>query len=365
MLLILGAAMMNGSVPLPAVPQPSAPVPPDVGLAGLPIAPLKRLEIMSEDEWEAFVLEWAQSLKSTYVEVRKRGAGGDLGVDVQAFVVSGGEWDAFQCKHYDEQLAPHHVYLELGKLCFYSHRGDYTVPRKYYFVAPRGIGNKLDRLLKRPEDLRAELIAHWDKDCAKKITSTGEVRLEGDLLAWVAAFDFTRVGSIQPLDLIEQHRTTPHYVARFGGGLPLRPPVPDPPDALSPNEAGYVRALLDAYEERLSVSIAEAGQIPDAELAAHFVRSRREFYHAESLLAFSRENVSEGTYDALLDDVHDGIVDVVEASHKDGVERVQKTVAHAKLLPLDSNVLKDRLRPSDKGGMCHQLANEKRVQWKR
>ena len=62
-------------------------------------------------------------------------------------------WDNYQCKHYKDPLAPGDVWLELGKLIYYTQRGEYTFPRKYFFVAPQGAGNKLSRLLRKPEQL--------------------------------------------------------------------------------------------------------------------------------------------------------------------------------------------------------------------
>jgi hypothetical protein len=46
------------------------------------------------------------------------------------------------------------------------------------------------------------------------------------------------------------------------------------------------------------------------------------------------------------------------------VERVYKVVAQAKLLPLTSNALSLRITSADKGGICHQLANDLRLKWR-
>jgi hypothetical protein len=49
---------------------------------GAPVSLLQRLRIMDEDEWEHFVLEWVDSLRSKYAEVHRCGGSGDLGRDV-------------------------------------------------------------------------------------------------------------------------------------------------------------------------------------------------------------------------------------------------------------------------------------------
>ena len=72
-----------------------------------------------------------------------------------------------------------------------------------------------------------------------------------------------------------------------------------------------------------------------------------------------------GTFDQLLDEVHDGVVDVVEGKHFDAVERVLQTVKQAKGLQLSANSLVSRILTTDRGGMCHQLANALRLWWHR
>ncbi len=353
--------------PLAAVPAPTATLPPDVAVSGLPIAPIERLRLMSPSQWEDFILEWAHSLKAAYASVERCAGAGDMGRDVVAHVQDGqaSPWDNYQCKHYDHALAPGDIWLELGKLCYYTHAGEYSVPRSFSFVAPRGAGNKLSKLLREPDELRRGLLDEWDKHCRKGITSMKEIALDGALRKHVESFDFSRIRAASPLTIIEQHRTTPWHAARFGGGLPARPQAPMPPAAVGSHEATYVRALLDAYEERIGSAVASPDLIQEAPLISHFSRARREFYSAEALREFSRDNVPAGTFDQLVDEVHDGVVDVVEAQHQDGVERVLQTVRQAKALQLTANALVPRVTTTDRGGMCHQLANDQRVTWRR
>jgi hypothetical protein len=132
-----------------------------------------------------------------------------------------------------------------------------------------------------------------------------------------------------------------------------------------PSEAVYVRALLDAYEDRLGVAIAESTDLADVDLLSHLGRSRREFYSAESLREFSRDNVPPGSYEALVDEIYDGVIDVLELDHPDAVARVLNVIAQAKALALTANALVSVTRAADRGGMCHQLANGERLIWRR
>jgi hypothetical protein len=355
------------TIPLPTAALPAGTLPPDIAATGLAIPAIERLRIMSPAQWEDLVLEWAHSLKSTYASVERCAGAGDMGRDVVAYVDSStsSPWDNFQCKYYDHPLAPSDVWVELGKLCYYTHIGEYSVPRAYWFVAPRGAGNKLLKLLKDPNQLRRDLLGEWDAHCKKGISSTKDILLDAGLRKHIKNLDFARVHALSPLTLIEQHRATQWHAARFGGGLPPRPPAPTPPPTVASNEANYVRALLDAYEERTGHSLASPRGLQDATLSTHFLRSRREFYSAEALREFSRDNVPQGTFDRLLDEVHDGVVDVVDAQHSDAVERVLQTVGQAKVLQLTANALVPRVTTTDRGGMCHQLANDQRVRWRR
>jgi len=45
-------------------------------------------------------------------------------------------WDNYQCKHYQSRLAPSDVWIEFGKLVYYTHLGEYTYARRCHFVAP-------------------------------------------------------------------------------------------------------------------------------------------------------------------------------------------------------------------------------------
>lgn len=355
------------SSPIRTLPPPSAPAPSDFAVNGPPVPALDRLRLMSPVSWTDFVLEWAHSLKTEYEDVQRCDGAGDMGRDVIAFVKQGqtDPWDNHQCKYYDHPLMPGDVWMELGKLCYYTYLGVYSWPRAYRFVSPQGAGPTLSSLVRSPDKLRDGLIEKWDEKCRKQITSTKEVALDDTLLAHIRAADFSIFSCPSPLTILEQHKKTGWHTARFGGGLPQRPPVGPPPASIDPTEANYVRALLDAYEERAGCEIPSPSDLADPQLIGHFKRSRREFYTAESLKAFSRDNVPPGTFEALLDDVHNGVSDVLEASHQDAYERVLATVKHAKQLSLAANLLFSRIASADKGGMCHQLANEERVKWKK
>jgi hypothetical protein len=332
--------------------------------SGPAIPPIERIKIFSAAQWEECVDEWASSL-TDYKLVERTGGAGDMGCDVVATVdpsEKDGAWDNYQCKHYDHALAPSDIWVELGKLCYYTHIGAYSVPRYYLFVAPRGVGTKLMRLLKKPEELRAGLIANWAEKCAPAITTTGTVKLEGALFDYVQKFDFSRVLHLPPIKLIEGHRRTAYFAVRFGLGLPERPPSPQPPTEIAPHENRYVAQLLEAYGDNKSTTFASPSAL-HANDQRHFQRARESFYCAEALRSFSRDTLPPGAFENLQDQIHDGVIDTAEAPHACGLTRLNATVEHATKLDITSSALLGRLEQKDRRGVCHQLANGDRLIW--
>ena len=334
---------------------------------GIPIPAVRRVELFSPEDWELFIEEWAHSLGDTYLEIKRYGGPGDKGCDVICFTDEKrefGVWDNYQGKHYDHSLTPSDIWVELGKLIYYSFKEEYVPPRKYYFIAPHGIGIKLNKLFSKPKQLKADLATNWQTHCELGITSTVAIPLEGKLKDYVDNFDFTIFSSKSVADLIEGHSKTPFYTTRFGGGLPARPAADKPPVEIGSIESRYVQQLFDAYADHLKIPIDSPialVSLPDIE--NHFLRSRERFYHAESLRNFARDTVPPGTFEDLQGEVYDGVIDVCESSHGDALSRVNATVIKAGELSITSNALVSRMKIKDKQGICHQLANEDRLTW--
>ena len=184
--------------------MPAAPTTADVVATGLPVPPIDRLRIMSPKAWTDFTLEWADSLKAKYEVVERCDGAGDMGRDVIAFEKSGqgDPWDNYQCKYYDHQLAPGDIWLELGKLCYYTFIGEFSAPRRYFFVAPQGAGPRLSSLLRSPNELRTELLANWAPKCQDEITSTKAIVLDHGLTAYIQTLNFSIFSAPSPLKKI-------------------------------------------------------------------------------------------------------------------------------------------------------------------
>ena len=349
-------------------PKPLAVVPSSAHTqTGIPIPKAIRIRSFSPNDWEEFIEEWASSLDSFYEKTRRFGGSGDLGVDIAGFCTDQGfegEWDNFQCKRYDHPLRPSNIWVEIGKIIYYSHQKKYLPPRKHYFVCSKGIGTKLEKLLNKPSELKKQAAENWAKHCEDDITSTTKVVLFGDLLAFFKDFDFTIFSSKSHVDLINTHSRTGYHAVRFGGGLPARPNPTAPPDNPAENESRYIRQLLDAYGSHLDLQLEDISSLDGHNtLLCDFLRQRERFYHAESLRNFARDTVPKGTFDALQDEVFHGVVDIAEGAHSNGFERMKATVVQASLVAATANPLASAVKTQDRQGICHQLANIDRLQW--
>lgn len=330
--------------------------------SGPSIAPIARLKLFSATEWEEFVSEWASTLN--YHLVERIGGAGDKGCDVIATVDPSpeSEWDNYQCKHYDHPLAPSDIWIEIAKLCYFTFKAEYDLPRRYYFVGPRGVGTKLSRLLKRPDQLKRGLLENWDAKCSQSLIESKTVSMDVDLRAHIEQMDFSIFGQVPPQMVIDGHSKTRYFIVRFGLGLPARPPSPTPPADVSPAETIYVRKLLAAYSDNRGRELKTPTDL-DAQLARHFSRARQSFYCAEALRNFSRDTLPDGAFEHLQGQVFDGVIDVCDAQHSCGLTRVNATTAQAALLALTSSALLGRTDIADRHGICHQLANDDRLDW--
>jgi hypothetical protein len=335
--------------------------------SGIPIPKSKRVTIFSPDEWEEFIEEWASSLQTGYRKVRRFGGAGDLGVDIAGFCSARGfygEWDNFQCKRYDHPLRPSDIWVEIGKIIYYSFTGEYKPPRCHYFICPKGVGTTLEKLLNTPGALKAKAAENWDVHCLHGITSTESIALKGALKAYFDTFAFSIFSSRSVVEIIEQHSRTPFHSVRFGGGLPARLAPETPPDSPRALESRYIRQILDAYGDKLGAALPDAVALDaHASLKSDYLRQRERFYHAESLKNFARDNVPEGTFKELREEIYQGVIDICENVHPNGLDRMRATMTQAAAISATSNPLFPAVKTQDRQGICHHLANEDRLLW--
>lgn len=337
---------------------------------GALIPPIEKVGIFSPDQFEDFITEWATAylLKKNYIQVRKLGGPNDKGRDIIAEIAEG-QYDYYQCKHYDKPIKPSDIWVELGKLCYYTYKEDYPIPQRYYIVAPKDVGPTLSDLIEnKPLKINSALIQNWDKYCRTKIKTNEPIELSDDLTRYIKDFNF-KIVSVYPIQtIIDEHSTTPYFPFRFGGGLTRkRPAKQNPPQKIESKELTYVSKIIEAYSDykKKVIESAKALQKKYPELLPDFNRHRERFYSAESLRFFVRETLpDESSFNKLKKEVYDGIIDVVEKDYADGKTRLSNVMIQASQLSIQNNILEIYVSICDKQGLCHHLANEKsEVRW--
>jgi hypothetical protein len=337
---------------------------------GKSILPIKRLEVMNADDWEIFIEEWLEVKKQQYLEVERFGGAGDKGRDVVGYVTDKTRpdysWDCYQCKHYDRPLMKSQMWVEFGKIIYYTYKKVYPVPRKYYFISPKGCGTSFSTFLTRPAEIKAEILTHWEKDIANEIISGTEISMDPVLKKYIENFDYTIFHRIQPKTIIEEHKAHANHVSWFGGGLPDREILDESQisSEIRAEEAVYVGKLVKAYASDTNMAYTSIDEIDQSTRHyRHFTRARINFHHAEQLRNFSRDNLPVGTFESFQDEVYDGVINIVDGDHKNDYARVMAVESHSSIIAITSNALKDVSNVKDKVGVCHQLSNNDRIDW--
>jgi hypothetical protein len=358
---------------VPPPPQDTLPPTNFELIYGERVDPLERVRMWDEDRFEAYVHEWAFTLqrRGVYGKVIWAPGSGDKGRDVRAYLTDEkGELDCYQCKFYKDPLMPGDAWPELAKLCLYTSRGDFRIPQRFYFVAPKDLGPELSTLIENPDRLRAGLIGAWDKTTKDGIAAR-VAPLTPELSGYVERFDFSIVSVKGQRDIIEDLRDTEFYRRKFGcGGLKRQPlePIPEEPTAAEEN---YVQSLRQAFAEYVGIA---ARDLTDpilrsrVDLSQIYDASRTAFYSAEQLYRFGRDTFPTAhCFEDLQEQVYAGILGVALSSHSNGFAKVVAVTAEAGKLALGNHFLVglNLVEVRDRHGICHQIVNaaDGRLTW--
>jgi len=340
-------------------------------VSGSPIPAIDRLKIISDTEYEECIAEWCvEYLKQKYLKVKRNGGSGDKGRDIVAYKNDAEDYDLYQCKHYKAPLSPSDIWIELGKLIYYTYQKEYKIPDKYYLVAPLGVGRLLSEYLENAEKLKQELINEWKDKCESKITKEKIIPLDSNLEAYILNFNFSIIKELAPFEFLEQYKTTKYFIVRFGGGLiKFREAVPETPIMIEKSEIVYVKQLLDAYSDfkknKIQSDVELKQKYPD--LFDHLLRQRKKFHSALALQRFVRDTLPDDSFFVRLQkDIYDGLIEIVNAEYNDGYQCVKEVLKEASRLQLSNIIVNHenfKFSIDDRGGICHQLANENKFNW--
>lgn len=329
-------------------------------LSGKDVPDIKLFSLISEDDFELMTEQWLFSMKNKYKYVKRIGGSGDQGRDIFAYQDENMEvLDMYQCKHYDKKISPSDIYLEIGKLLYYTYTQEYIIPRKYFIVSSKGCGATLTKLIESPDKIKSSLIQNWDKKCRTFITSKKIIELKDNFKIFVESFNFGIIQEITPLKFLEEFEKTKYYSSWFGLRNFTRKKPPEPSTSIENKELTYVNKLYKAYGSVNNTNITDFKQLSNKH-QEHFNLQRKCFYSAEGLKEFSRDTLpTEETFNDLQNQIIVPVkTQILCNTYKNGVECLNSAIQVAQTLSIGNNSLKEFLTTQDRTGILHQLANE-------
>ncbi|MBR2524953.1 restriction endonuclease [bacterium] len=335
-------------------------------LSGKDVPDIKIFSLVSEDDFELMTEQWLFSMKDRYKYVKRIGASGDQGRDIFAYQDENMTiLDIYQCKHYNNKLTPSNIYVEIGKLLYYTYNQEYVVPKNYYIISSKGCGTALTKLIENPEKFKSAIIQNWNNNCKSTITKEKSIELNTEFETFIKNFDFSIINEITPLNFLEEFEKTKYYSSWFGLRKFKRKTPPEPSNIIENNELTYVNKLYRAYGSVNKSSITNFKQLSN-KYQEHFSIQRKCFYSAEGLKEFSRDSLPT---DETFNDLQNQIMDPVKSqilcnTYKNGVECLNSAIAVATTLNIGNNSLSEFLKTNDRIGILHQVANEdESIEW--
>lgn len=325
------------------------------------------IRALPADRLEDFVNDWlAQRCKDYHSHELWRGAG-DMGRDVTGYLMDKrmeGPWDNFQCKQLNKPLSENSTFVELGKIFMHSASGAFSLPRSYFFVAPRGVVRSVQQFIAHPERFRTAILDRWEIDIAARLVENQIVQLTPAIEAKIKAFDFTQIHWLDAVRLVDDPACKPALVKWFG-----EDPGPSPrgvvPAEIHSSESSYIGQLLDLYAAKSLGSYPNAAAaLASPEFGTHMRDQRTRFFDSVAFDRFYRDSTPEDYLITFKDEVYHGVVEIHADDHVNGLARLSQVMRQAAILQT-SGILGKHAGPQVKQGTCHQFANEGRLPWHR
>lgn len=320
---------------------------------------------MDDSQLEEFCRRWVER-RAGYFEVKRFGGSGDKGRDVVGFCASSrheGAWDNYQCKQYRAKLGKNDGLLAVGKVLYWSSQEIFTTPRSFYFVAPRGLNARLLDLVNSPTKFRKSLIDNWNDCCAEKIIKGTNIAIDKNLTSSIDKFDFSNIKTIDVDEMITDSAATALLVEIFGADPGCYPKGAVPME-VQPEEMIYLKAMLDAYNEREAGKFKDPSDVFfDATHGADFRVHRERYFEADCFQKFYRDNTSPEIISSFRRDIHFGIIDKLQEPARDQLTRVHATMTQAANVSPAGPLARYAYVPV-KQGICHHLVNDGEIDWK-
>lgn len=322
--------------------------------------------LMDADDLERFCRDWVEK-KHGYHEVRRFAGSGDKGRDVVGFLTDmrhDGEWDNYQCKQYLRGISLQQALLAIGKVLYWASQGEFKIPKNFYFVAPRALSNKLEAIIDKPSELKAELINQWNTVCSTSITKKMTTPIDEKLNAVIEAFDFKNVHAITLDNMMGDPAVKPLLIEKWGAD-PGKYPAATVPTLVQETEMRYLEELMHAYGERAKTVFPNHNSVLNhADYGSDLRRQRERFFEADAFQKFYRDNTSASIISGFRRDLHFGVIDRWNSPAIDTLARVETVMDHAGTI-MPAGPLAKYAHIPVKQGMCHHFVNDGELSWKK
>lgn len=329
----------------------------------LPISPLVKLSGYNDKEWEIFIEECVDELKSTnnYIRVINFGGAGDKGRDICAYTQdesTKSTWDLYQAKHYGSvSTNPSNFFPELAKFFDMLISNEYSIPNKYILCTLK-IGSKLKDYFLNKEKYKLDFIKFVKEK--NGVFSTYTIQNELDVfINYVEKFNFKLLTFLTPKELLEIHKTSKNHFRRFGE-LSHREDDPLVPNKITEYEDIYIKELLKLYNDFSGKNFTLESL--DQKFKNHLYSQRKVFFIAEGLNRFSRDKLPN-EFEKLLNEIFDALSVLLYGFYDNNMEKFTQLISFANNLKVTNNPLSYRMKAGDIPGCCHHLVNNKKFVW--
>lgn len=314
---------------------------------------------------ETFVHRWVARMKREYVDHQEFGNAHDLGRDVVGFATDRrheGDWDNYQCKKLAKPVDDGTLFEEVGKVLYYAAQREFTPPRRYVFVAPKGFNRKAEHFLNNPSAFKTEMLDEWETRCARKVRKRLHTPLTDEVRAVVSAYRFEAIEGMD-IDKMLTLEGIEFVLADTFGEDPGEAPRGQVPDAVSIDEAGYVEQLISVYSEHVGAAFVDAAAVAaHGSVGAHFTMQRRRYFEADAFQRHFRDNLDPRHLSQFNDEIHSAVFDVHAMTT--GYDRVNSVMAHAGNVDVSGIFGKHKRASAQvKQGTCHHLVNDGILKW--
>lgn len=327
----------------------------------------RQLLALDDTQLEEFVHDWVAKKIDVYVEHENFTGSGDMGRDVVGFLTEQrheGAWHNYQCKQYNKKITRPLALLEIGKILYYASQNQFTIPEKYYFIAPKGINRPLETLINNPSQFKQALIDEWEDCCETKIVKNSKIPLTKEVLDIINKFDFSNVKALQVTQILSDPDINSVLYKWFKHD-PGVAPKGSVPQEIENKEQEYIGQLLFAYGERLGTVFNTFKDIESHDVHfRNFKMQRIRFYDADAFQRYYRDNTAPHTVEQIKDDIFCSIIDLCDlVSYKDTLDKITAILGEVTKIQLSGDISLYATN-SVRQGLCHHLVNEGQLKWK-